>query len=117
MPELDLDIQVKLAIYEITAETGSVPTSSQVSRKINIEQNEVLAAFRRLHLSVFSFRNPAIRTESEWRHHFRACRPGFQLKRIAGCIMRIAFGTPTESQRRCIAMRLAALRMDTLANR
>jgi hypothetical protein len=49
MPELDLDVQVKLAIYEITAETGSVPTSSQVSRKINIEQNEVLAAFRRLH--------------------------------------------------------------------
>jgi len=49
MPELDLDVQVKLAIYEITAETGGVPTSSQVSRKINIEQNEVLAAFRRLH--------------------------------------------------------------------
>ena len=49
MPELDLDVQVKLAIYEITAETGSVPTSSRVSRKINIEQNEVLAAFRRLH--------------------------------------------------------------------
>ena len=50
MPEIDLDIEVKLAIYEITAETGSVPTSSQVSRKINIEENEVLAAFRRLHV-------------------------------------------------------------------
>src|SRR5437879_6943383 len=49
MPELDLDIQVKLAIYEITAETGSVPNSSQVSSKINIEEDEVLAAFRQLH--------------------------------------------------------------------
>ena len=49
MPELDLDTQVKLAIYETIAETGSVPTSSQVSRKVNIEENEVLAAFGRLH--------------------------------------------------------------------
>ena len=49
MPELDLDTQVKLAIYEITAETGSVPNSSQVSRKINIEEDEVLAAFRQLY--------------------------------------------------------------------
>jgi len=49
MPELDLDTQVKLAIYDITAETGSVPTSSQVSRKVNIEEKEVLAAFRQLH--------------------------------------------------------------------
>ena len=49
MPELDLDTQVKLAIYEITAETGSVPNSSQVSRKINIEEHEVLAAFQHLH--------------------------------------------------------------------
>src|SRR5438105_15136225 len=48
MPELDLDTQVKLAIYEITAETGSVPNSSQVSSKINIEENKVLAAFGRL---------------------------------------------------------------------
>src|ERR1051326_6762861 len=49
MPELDLDTQVKLAIYEIIAATGSVPTSSQVSRKMKIDENEVLAAFQRLH--------------------------------------------------------------------
>ena len=49
MPELDLDTQVKLAIYEITAETGSVPNSSQVSRKINIGEDAVLAAFQHLH--------------------------------------------------------------------
>src|SRR5438046_9169688 len=49
MPELDLDTQVKLAIYEITAEAATVPSSSQVSRKINIEEDEVLAAFQRLH--------------------------------------------------------------------
>ena len=37
MRELDLDTKVKLAIYEITAETGRVPNSSQVSRKIDID--------------------------------------------------------------------------------
>ena len=49
MPELDLDKKVKLAIYEITAETGRVPNSSEVSRRIDIDENEVLAAFGRLH--------------------------------------------------------------------
>ena len=49
MPELDLDTQVKLAIYEMTAETGRVPTASQVSGKMNLAEDEVLAAFDRLH--------------------------------------------------------------------
>lgn len=49
MPNADLDAEVKLAIYEITAETGRVPNSSEVSRKIEIEETEVVAAFGRLH--------------------------------------------------------------------
>ncbi len=49
MPELDLDTKIKLAIYEITAETGRVPNSSQVSRKIDIDETEAVAAFGRLH--------------------------------------------------------------------
>ena len=49
MPELDLDTRVKLAIYEITAETGGIPNSSEVARKIDIEEKEVLGAFARLH--------------------------------------------------------------------
>ena len=59
MPAEELDTQVKLAIYEITAETGRVPNSSDVSRKIDppsqrygatrIDESEVLAAFERLH--------------------------------------------------------------------
>ena len=49
MPDLDLDTKVKLAIYEITAETGSVPNSSEVSRKIEIDEDKVLGAFGRLH--------------------------------------------------------------------
>lgn len=49
MPEVDLDTRVKLAIYEITAETGRVPSSSGVSNKIDIDESEVLAAFGRLH--------------------------------------------------------------------
>jgi hypothetical protein len=50
MPDHDLDIKVKLAIYEITAKTGRVPDSSEVSRKIDIDETEVLGAFGRLHV-------------------------------------------------------------------
>lgn len=59
MPGADLDTKVKLAIYEITAETGRVPNSQEVSRKIDppsrsygatgIDEAEVLGAFGRLH--------------------------------------------------------------------
>ena len=45
----ELDTKVQLAIYGITAETGHVPNSSQISRKIGIEEAEVLGAFVRLH--------------------------------------------------------------------
>jgi hypothetical protein len=40
---------MKLAIYEMTAETGRVPNSSEISRKIDIDETEVLAAFAHLH--------------------------------------------------------------------
>src|SRR5579864_276168 len=49
MPDDDLDIKVKLAIYEITAETGRVPNSLEVAHKIDTEESEILAAFGRLH--------------------------------------------------------------------
>src|SRR3954464_14663534 len=49
MPDHELDIKVKLAIYEITAATGGIPNSAEVSQKIDVAQNEVLAAFGRLH--------------------------------------------------------------------
>jgi hypothetical protein len=49
MPVQDPDTRVKLAIYEITAESGRVPNSSEVSRKIDIDEAEVLGAFSRLH--------------------------------------------------------------------
>ncbi|HEY6070297.1 MAG TPA: organomercurial lyase [Chthoniobacterales bacterium] len=45
----DLDTDVKLAIYEITAETGRVPNSSEVAHKIDIDEAEVLGALARLH--------------------------------------------------------------------
>jgi hypothetical protein len=44
-----LDTEVKLAIYRVTADTGVVPTSSEVARKIDVEEAEVLDAFARLH--------------------------------------------------------------------
>jgi hypothetical protein len=49
MPGADLDTTVKLAIYEITTETGRVPNSQAVSRKTDIDEAEVLGAFARLH--------------------------------------------------------------------
>ena len=45
----ELDIDVKLAIYEIVADTGRVPSSLEVSLKIDIGEDEILGAFGRLH--------------------------------------------------------------------
>lgn len=49
MPDHDLDTKVKLAIYEITAATGRIPNSAEVSVKLDIVESEVLGAFGRLH--------------------------------------------------------------------
>jgi hypothetical protein len=49
VPADDFDTKVKLVIYKITAETGRVPNASTVSRKIDIDESEVLDAFKRLH--------------------------------------------------------------------
>lgn len=49
MPDVDLDTKVKLAIYEIIAQTGHVPNSAEVAREIDIDEEEVLGAFDRLH--------------------------------------------------------------------
>jgi hypothetical protein len=45
----ELDTKVKVGIYGITAETGRVPTSAEISHKIDIDETEVLGAFARLH--------------------------------------------------------------------
>jgi hypothetical protein len=92
MPEHDLDTNVKLAIYQITAETGRIPNSSAVSQKIDIDESEVVAAFSRLHVKPSSSR--AGRSEpdsngasvlrncdrisggSEWQELFRELRLG-----------------------------------------
>jgi len=49
MASEDLDTKVKLAVYRITADTGKVPTSSDVAGKIEIDEDDVRAAFGRLH--------------------------------------------------------------------
>jgi Alkylmercury lyase len=49
VPADDFDTKIKLAIYEITAETGRVPNSIEVSRKLGIDETEMLDAFKRLH--------------------------------------------------------------------
>ena len=45
----ELETKVKLTIYGITAETGRVPNSLEVARKVDIDEADVLDAFARLH--------------------------------------------------------------------
>jgi len=58
MPQ-DLDTKVKLAIYATTAETGRVPDSSGVANRIDVEENEILEAFKRLHGKRLLFPEPS----------------------------------------------------------
>ena len=44
----ELETKVKLTIYDLTAETGRVPNSLEVARKIGINEADVLDAFARL---------------------------------------------------------------------
>jgi Alkylmercury lyase len=55
----DLDVKVKLAIYEITADNGRIPNSSEIARKIDIHESEVLRAFARLHAQRLLLPEPA----------------------------------------------------------
>ena len=53
----ELETKVKLTIYGITAETGRVPNSLEVARKIDIDEADVLDAFARLHAKRLRVRN------------------------------------------------------------
>jgi Alkylmercury lyase len=43
------DTKVKLALYGMTADSGVVPSSAEIARKIDIDESEAHAAFARLH--------------------------------------------------------------------
>jgi hypothetical protein len=45
----EADTKVKLALYGMTADSGVVPTSTEIACKIDIDESEVRAAFARLH--------------------------------------------------------------------
>ena len=49
MVEDELDTHVKLELYRIAAESASVPTALDISRKIDIEEPQIIRAFARLH--------------------------------------------------------------------
>jgi len=49
MPDQDIGTKVKLAVYQITSETGRIPNSRGVAQKIDIAETEVLGAFGRLY--------------------------------------------------------------------
>ena len=46
---MDLDTTVKLAIYRAVAETARVPTSAELARATSLPEEDVRAAFARLH--------------------------------------------------------------------
>ena len=45
----EFNTRVKLAVYRLTAESGSVPNSEQVARQIGTSEADVQTAFARLH--------------------------------------------------------------------
>lgn len=45
----DIDTEVKLTIYRITADTGIIPDAATVARSTNLTEDEVRGAFGRLH--------------------------------------------------------------------
>jgi alkylmercury lyase-like protein len=45
----EIDTKVKLAIYRITAETGTVPSSGEVAKATELAEENVRASFARLH--------------------------------------------------------------------
>jgi hypothetical protein len=47
--DADTDTNIKLAIYRLTAEAGSIPNSAQVAAETRLAEPDVLAAFQRLH--------------------------------------------------------------------
>ena len=49
MPADELDTKVKLAIYRITADSGTVPSSGEVAKATEVTEDEVRASFARLH--------------------------------------------------------------------
>ena len=49
MSNEDFDTAVKLALYQITADTGSIPNASEVARATQSSEEQVIAAFAQLH--------------------------------------------------------------------
>ena len=49
MPNEEFDTTIKLAIYRITADTGSIPNAGTVAAATQSPESDVLAAFQRLH--------------------------------------------------------------------
>jgi DNA-binding transcriptional MocR family regulator len=45
----DLDRELKLKLYRITAEQGRIPNASELSEVMGLPRNDVVAAFARLH--------------------------------------------------------------------
>ena len=48
MPPDDLDTVVKLAIYRVTADSGSIPDAKAVASDTDLPESDVVAAFQRL---------------------------------------------------------------------
>ncbi|HXX41598.1 MAG TPA: organomercurial lyase [Chthoniobacterales bacterium] len=75
-----LDTRVKLAIYETIAETGRIPASPEVSRNLGVSQDEVVAAFGRLHAKRLVLPEPGDRTRVRMAPPFSAVPTPFPVE-------------------------------------
>ena len=55
---MDLDTQVKLAIYAFTADAGRVPAIAELAERVNVPPAEIGAAFQRLYKDRVLVLNP-----------------------------------------------------------
>lgn len=69
-----------MAIYEITSETGRIPDSSQIARKLELDEEEVLGAFGRLHSKRLILPEPVDPTRIRMAPPFSGIETGFPVE-------------------------------------
>src|ERR1700737_4978944 len=80
VPANEIETRVKLAIYEMTADTGAVPNSTEVAQETGFNESDVRAAFARLHSKRLLVRDPGDSSCIGWARPFSAFPSSFPLK-------------------------------------
>ena len=100
-----LNVQVKLALYAIIAETGVVPDSAAVAVTMGLSKEEVLGAFQHLHSQRLLVPESGDASRIRMAPPFSGVPRDFRLKPEENVTLPTAFGTPTESRPRFMRTR------------